>query len=182
MKCNKCGSTNVDARTCNECGTFFLGPEVIQSRKVMEQKGLPIPERNLVEDEIQKYRVLPQLEDCSLEELGNLLTAYAGLVAYATVVVAEADIEYHSMQREENGCYKSAVADQMSKGCSATEAKARAASSEIFNKYQAATAIREATFKLAQAVLGGYHQQYKAVSRELSRRGVEAEVSGGRRP
>jgi hypothetical protein len=96
-ECSYCGHSNVDSATvCEECGTAFPVPELIDPRLTDPAESLVIlktfddvPAASLLKDRLEQAGI----EACIPEELGPSPFSIVKPLARVTVRVAQKDIE-----------------------------------------------------------------------------------------
>lgn len=113
------------------------------------------------------------LADLSGEELSEQLTYWAAQIAYVQFELARADVERIAFEEQRSLAYtKSYLRSEKTK---VTDQRENAnADAEVIDA-RLRFSIHDATFRMLQALLKGYEAKYAAASRELSRRGIQAE-------
>lgn len=133
--------------------------------------GLPYPTRP------HEMPDMPDdLSNVTGEQLGSLMGRFAALIAYAQVKVAEAD----TLKASRKAKYEIVKAKTylVYRGDERMTEKQREHSLETHTEVAAAKrdmVEAEQVYELTKALLSGYTQQYGALSRELTRRGVSSE-------
>lgn len=108
------------------------------------------------------------LADLSEDELGEQLTYWTAMTAYAGEHLAMADIERTAFERQRGAAWTKAFL--RSTGDTVTERKALADNDpDVLNATQRHS-IHDAQYKLLKALHEGYDKKYRAASRELTRR------------
>lgn len=142
-------------------------------------RKFPLPKQWSGED-LDKLEFPSDLTRLTSSQLGELLGVWASVMAYAQYEAARTDIErtarWNRYDMERKTVYLQIVAE---KGFTeeGRKAKVHVKTAVLLKKYEQA----KAEYTLTNALLGVYSKYYQALSRELSRRGLDGNepVSSG---
>lgn len=148
-----------DTRALKEAMSFVIG------------KKMPLP-KNWTGGELEKLEFPNDLSMLSTDELGELLGVWSTVMAYAQYEVARTDIDKtarwnrYEFERKKEYLYLVELGNM-------TEEQRKA---EVYVKtaqLRADYEVAKAKYVLMNALLGVYSKYYQALSRELSRRGLD---------
>lgn len=149
-----------ESRALQESMSFVIG------------KKLPIPKNWSGEDGLEQLEFPNDLSNLSIEELGELMGIWTAVMAYAQYEVARTDIEktakWNRYEFERKQIYLELV-DDTTMNEEQRKSKAYTVTAQLRSDFE----VAKAKYVLVNALMGAYSKYYQALSRELSRRGLD---------
>jgi len=148
-----------DTRALKEAMSFVIG------------KKMPLP-KNWTGEELEKLEFPDDLSMLSTDELGKLMGIWSTVMAYAQYEVARTDIDKtarwnrYEFERKKEYLYLLELGGM-------TEEQRKAEVYVNTAQLRADYEVAKAKYVLMNALLGAYSKYYQALSRELSRRGLD---------
>jgi len=148
-----------DTRALKEAMSFVIG------------KRLPLP-KNWTGGELEKLEFPNDLSMLSIDELGKLMGIWSTVMAYAQYEVARLDIDKTARWNRYEFARKKEYLYLVELG-GMTEEQRKAEVYVNTAQLRADYEVAKAKYVLTNALLGVYSKYYQALSRELSRRGLD---------
>jgi len=148
-----------DTRALKEAMSFVIG------------KKLPLP-KNWTGGELEKLEFPNDLSMLSIDELGKLMGIWSTVMAYAQYEVARLDIDKTARWNRYEFARKKEYLYLVELG-GMTEEQRKAEVYVNTAQLRADYEVAKAKYVLTNALLGVYSKYYQALSRELSRRGLD---------
>lgn len=160
---NKKKQEDEESKALKEAMSFVVG------------KRLPLP-KHWSGEELEKLEFPGDLTRLSTPQLGELLGIWAAVMAYAQYETARTDIEKTARWNRYEFARKELYLKLSQEGGFTEEgkkSKIHVQTAKLLQKFE----LAKAAYTMMYALLGVYSKYYQALSRELSRRGLDD--SGG---
>jgi hypothetical protein len=153
------GNQEEETRALREAMSFVVG------------KKLPIP-KNWVAEELDKLEFPNDLSRLTTAQLGELMGIWSSVMAYCQYEVARTDIERTAKWNKYEFEKKKMYLRLLDEG-GMTEEQRKAEIYVAVAQLRADFEVAKAKYVMTNALLSAYSKYYQALSRELSRRGLD---------